>query len=87
MIEPDHVDEKLAGGGSGPTICYVASAEWSSRVERVVWQKYFVPLGPLSLFNRETSDFATSMDETIFVTVTRSSSVAAELNSSSRMIA
>src|SRR5262245_173285 len=21
MIEPDHFDEKLAGGGSGPTIC------------------------------------------------------------------
>jgi len=24
MIEPDQFDEKLAGGGSGPTICYVA---------------------------------------------------------------
>jgi len=25
IIEPDHFDEKLAGGGSGPTICGVAS--------------------------------------------------------------
>ena len=22
MIEPDHFDEKLAGGGSGPTLCW-----------------------------------------------------------------
>src|SRR5215813_7670549 len=27
MIEPDHFDEKLAGGGSGPTICYVARCD------------------------------------------------------------
>src|SRR5262245_14812703 len=24
MIEPDHFDEKLAGGGSGPTLCWVS---------------------------------------------------------------
>src|SRR5215813_3095237 len=27
MIEPDHFDEKFAGGGSGPTICYIAFME------------------------------------------------------------
>src|SRR5262249_45732590 len=27
MIEPDQFDEKLAGGGSGPTICYVARCD------------------------------------------------------------
>src|SRR6185295_8512392 len=25
MIEPDQFDEKLAGGGSGPTICYASA--------------------------------------------------------------
>jgi len=28
MIEPDHFDEKRAGGGSGPTICSASLVSW-----------------------------------------------------------
>ena len=31
MIEPDYFDEKLAGGGSDPTLCWAADFEPRSR--------------------------------------------------------
>src|SRR5215813_384367 len=38
MIEPDQFDEKLAGGGSGPTICWVAP------LVSVSFGSYLVPM-------------------------------------------
>src|SRR5262249_37852043 len=71
MIEPDHFDEKLAGGGSGPTICWAASAKRLLALQNNVERFEFVRLLAAHRFGKDLVAVLSGYDNKLKVTWTR----------------